>query len=126
MGRPAGARAPRAWSAAYAQRAWPLRQPATGHRLPGLKSFAEAREPGILDWSVVDDVVRVDDEPAYSATKRLHREEALIVGPSTGAIVHAAADYEGDGIAVGVSPDSGVKYTSYFKDFLGTEGLPQT
>lgn len=101
-------------------------EPQPGHRLPGLKSFAEAKEPGILDRSVIDDVIRVDDGPAYAATKRLFREQGLIVGPSTGAIVHAATEYGADrsGLAVGVSPDSGQKYTSYFADMLGDEGLP--
>jgi len=102
-------------------------EPQKGHRLPGLKSFGEAKEPGNLDWSVIDDVVRVDDEPAYEVTKRLWREDGLMVGPSTGAIVHAATVYglESDEIAVGVSPDSGLKYTSYFAEMLGDEGLPQ-
>ncbi len=59
-------------------------------------------------------------------TKRLFREEGLIVGPSTGAIVHAMADFAGkaDGLAVGISPDSGLKYLSYFTNLLGDEGLP--
>jgi cysteine synthase A/cysteine synthase B len=102
-------------------------EPQPGHRLPGLKSFGEAKQPGILDWSVVDDVVRVDDEAAYSVTKRLWREESLMVGPSTGAIVHAVNGYSLDPneIIVGVSPDSGLKYTSYFADLLGDDGLPQ-
>ena len=102
-------------------------EPQQGHRLPGLKSFGEAKQPGILDWSVIDDVVRVDDGPAYEMTKRLWREEALMVGPSTGAIVHAATNYglDPDEIAVGVSPDSGLKYTSYFAGLLGEDGLPQ-
>lgn len=101
-------------------------EPQRGHRLPGLKSFAEAKEPGILDRSVVDHVVQVDDEPAYAFTKRLFREEGLIVGPSTGAIAHAAAVFGAgrSGLAVGVSPDGGQKYTSYFTDILGNEGLP--
>jgi cysteine synthase A/cysteine synthase B len=101
-------------------------EPEKGHRLPGLKSFAEAKEPSILDWSVVDDVVRVPDEAAYAMTKRLFREEGLMVGPSTGAIVHAVAEYgAGDGgLAVAVSPDGGQKYTSYFADLLGDEGTP--
>lgn len=99
-------------------------EPQRGHRLPGLKSFAEASEPEILDRSVIDDVVRVDDEPAYAETLRIWREEGLMVGPSTGAIVHAAGTLGGEGIAVGVSPDSGTKYTSYFAEMLGDEGLP--
>jgi cysteine synthase len=101
-------------------------EPQKGHRLPGLKSFQEAKEPGILDWDVIDEVIRVDDSPAYDTTKRLYREEGLIVGPSTGAVVYAAAQLsaDADGIAVGISPDSGVKYTSYFADLLGDEGLP--
>ncbi len=102
-------------------------EPQKGHRLPGLKSFAEAKQPSILDWDVIDHVVRVDDGPAYERTKRLWREEALMVGPSTGAIVHAAAEFgiPRHEIAVGVSPDSGLKYTSYFAELLGDEGLPQ-
>jgi cysteine synthase A/cysteine synthase B len=101
-------------------------EPQKGHRLPGLKSFEEAKEPGILDWSMIDEVVRVEDEPAYDVTRRLWREDGLMVGPSTGAIVHAAneAGLGPDEIAVGVSPDSGLKYTSYFAELLGDDGLP--
>jgi cysteine synthase len=99
-------------------------EPQRGHRLPGLKSFGEASEPSILDRSVIDDVILVPDEPAYAETQRLWREQGLMVGPSTGAIVHAAGQLEGEGIAVGVSPDSGTKYTSYFAEMLGDEGLP--
>jgi cysteine synthase len=103
-------------------------EPQKGHRLPGLKSFEEAKVPSILERELIDHVIRVDDEPAYEVTKRLFREEGLIVGPSTGAIVHAAAEFgaERDGVAVGVSPDSGLKYMSYFADILGDEGTPQT
>ena len=104
-------------------------EPQRGHRLPGLKSFAEAKEPDILDRSVIDDVLIVDDEVAYGMTKRLYREEGLIVGPSTGAIVSAAigleaADLPSPGLTVGISPDSGFKYASFFIDYLGAEGLP--
>jgi cysteine synthase A/cysteine synthase B len=102
-------------------------EPQKGHRLPGLKNFEEATQPSILDWDVIDRVVRVDDEPAYETTKRLFREEGLMVGPSTGAVVYAATRLrdEIDGIAVGVSPDSGLKYLSYFGELLGDEGTPQ-
>jgi cysteine synthase A/cysteine synthase B len=102
-------------------------EPQKAHRLPGLKSFQEAKEPGILDWDVVDEVIRIDDGPAYDMTKRLFREEALIVGPSTGAIVEAASRLSdlGSGLAVGVSPDGGLKYMSYFAELLGDEGRPE-
>lgn len=103
-------------------------EPQKGHRLPGLKNFEEAKEPAILDWSVIDEVVRVDDEPAYAMTRRLFREEGLIVGPSTGAVVHAASEWSGGGggLAVGISPDSGLKYLSYFADQLDSENKPKS
>lgn len=101
-------------------------EPQPGHRIPGMKNFSEASEPGIADWSVVDEIVRVDDEPAYEATKRLWREEALMVGPSTGAVIAALdrLDLSPGEISVGISADSGVKYTSFFEELLGDEGRP--
>ena len=102
-------------------------EPQKGHKLPGLKNLEESKPPGILDRSLIDEVIRVNDEPAYAMTKRLFREEGLIVGPSTGAMVHAALEFAKSysGLAVAISPDSGLKYTSYFQDILGNEGLPQ-
>ena len=91
-----------------------------------MKSFAEANEPGNLDRTVIDDVIVVPDDPAYAMTLRLHREDGLLVGPSTGAIAHAMDVYEDftEGVVVGVSPDGGAKYTTYFAEMLGTEGFP--
>jgi len=102
-------------------------EPQRGHHLPGLKNMEESKEPSIFDRSIVDRIIRVNDEPAYEMTKRLFREEGLMVGPSTGAIVHAASEMAGEneGLAVAISPDSGYKYTSYFAKVLGDEGTPQ-
>jgi len=60
-------------------------------------------------------------------TKRLFREEGLIVGPSTGAMVHAAIEFgkSHPGLAVAISPDGGFKYASFFQDIIGNEGLPE-
>lgn len=99
-------------------------EPLPGHRLPGLKSFQEANRPAILDPDVIDEVVRIDDDDAYAMTKRLFREEGLIVGPSTGAIVAAADRLVNSGLTVAISPDSGFKYASYFRTTLGEEGTP--
>jgi len=103
-------------------------EPERDHRLPGLKNLTESKPPSILDPSLIDEVVTVDDESAYAMTKRLFREEGLIVGPSTGAIVHAATETTGStqpgGMAVAISPDGGFKYGSFFADVLGDEGTP--
>ncbi|UCC31308.1 MAG: cysteine synthase family protein [Phycisphaerales bacterium] len=101
-------------------------EPQKGHRLPGLKNLEESKPPSILDLEIIDHVIRVDDGPAYAMTKRLFREEGLVIGPSTGAIVHAALEFGRDkeGVAVAISPDSGFKYASYFADVLGDEGNP--
>ena len=93
-------------------------EPNPGHRLPGLKSFAEASPPSILDESVVDQVVQIDDETAYSMTVSLFRKEGLMVGPSTGAIVAAALTRDDPGLTVAISPDSGFKYASFFAQYL--------
>jgi len=102
-------------------------EPHKGHRLPGLKNLEESQAPAILDRSLIDEVVRVADAPAYAMTKRLFRQEGLIVGPSTGAIVHAASvsSKARPGVAVAISPDSGFKYASFFGDVLGDEGKPR-
>ena len=102
-------------------------EPQKGHKLPGLKNLTESKPPDILDRDVIDQIVRVNDEPAYAMTKRLFREEGLIVGPSTGAIVYAAAEFgkTNEGLAVAISPDSGFKYASFFQDILGDEGKPK-
>ncbi len=98
-------------------------EPQRGHHLPGLKNLQEAKAPAILDRSVLDDVVRVDDGPAYAMARRLFREEALIVGPSTGAIVEAMARLEPAvaGLTVGISPDGGHKYASFYAERLDGE-----
>lgn len=101
-------------------------EPEPGHRLPGLKSFQEAKVPTLLDSDVIDQSVVVGDADAYRVTKEIWRSEALMVGPSTGAVVHAATRIEaqpGD-VVVAISADSGMKYTSYFEDILGDEGRP--
>lgn len=101
-------------------------EPEPGHRLPGLKSFREAKIPGIFDREVIDQSIVVSDDDAFRTTKDIWRSEALMVGPSTGAVVHAATQIAADSedVVVGISADSGIKYTSYFEDILGEEGKP--
>ena len=102
-------------------------EPEKGHRISGLKNFQESRTPAILDPALVDATVRVPDDPAYETTVRLAREESLLVGPSTGAIVWAALREElpPGAVAVCISPDSALKYTSVLAGLVAGDGIPQ-
>jgi cysteine synthase len=102
-------------------------EPEKGHRISGLKNFQESRKPGILDESLVDKTVRVPDAPAYETMVRLAREESLLAGPSTGAVVWAALQEElpGGATAVCVSPDNAFKYTSFFAERVAGDGVPK-
>ena len=101
-------------------------EPEKGHHLSGLKNFQESKKPLILDESLIDKTVRVPDAPAYDTAIRLAREESLLVGPSTGAIVWAALqeNLPADAVAVCVSPDSALKYASQYTPHLAEAGVP--
>lgn len=97
-------------------------QPVRGHHISGLKNMEETAVPANLDMSVIDEIVWVDDEIADETTRRLYREESLMVGPSAGAILAGALQYLGDearsGIGVAIAPDSGQKAASYLAQIL--------
>jgi len=93
------------------------------HKLPGMKRISDLSEefvPKILDKSLVDEVVTVSDKQAYETAISLARLEGIPVGPTTGAILHAALRYSErrSGLAVVISPDDAFKYASFFKEFL--------
>ena len=63
-----------------------------GHE-PGLhqiQGIGDGFIPGVLDVSLVDDVVEVTDEDAIETTRELGRDNGLLVGISSGANVWAA------------------------------------
>ncbi|KRT73861.1 MAG: pyridoxal-5'-phosphate-dependent protein subunit beta [Deltaproteobacteria bacterium CSP1-8] len=102
-------------------------EPERGHRLSGLKNFEESRTPGILDRSLVDKTVRVSDTHAYRTTIRLAREESLLAGPSTGAIVWAALqeNLPPGTVSVCISPDNAFKYVSFLAEYVAGDGVPE-
>lgn len=83
------------------------------HRIQGIGA---GFIPVILDLDVVDEVERVKDEDAIAMTKRLAREEGLLLGISSGAAIFTAikkAKELGSGKRIVViAPDSGERYLS--------------
>ena len=83
------------------------------HAVEGLKHMETAIVPGIYDPLLADEDLRVSTERAHDLTRRLAREEGLLVGVSSGAALAACLDVASrirEGVIVTVFPDSGTRY----------------
>ena len=95
-------------------------QPASGfHGLEGLKHMPTSIVPGIYDAALASENVWLETEDAYRMTKRLAREEGVLIGISAGANVSAAVrvaqrlHQQGKpGVIVTILCDSADKYLS--------------
>ena len=93
------------------------------HTLSGLKrvtGLPDEHFPSILDKDLLDDVVSVTDEEAYQAGIELARQDGIMAGPTTGAVLHAAlrAGVADKGRAVLISADSAAKYVTSYARYL--------
>ena len=72
--------------------------------------------PGVLNRAIIDRIVQVRDEDALAWSRRLAREEGLLVGVSAGAAAFAAcmvaAEMSPSQLVVTVLPDTGERYLS--------------
>lgn len=72
--------------------------------------------PPILNQQVYDEIFKIEDEQAYEITRRLAREEGLLVGPSSGAACFAAIEVakrlSPEDIVVCITCDTGERYLS--------------
>jgi cysteine synthase B len=93
------------------------------HKLSGIKKISdlpEEHQPKILDYSLIDDIIAVEDRDAFKAGIRLARTEGIMVGPTTGALLHASqlVGAASSGTAVVISPDDATKYVSAYAEYL--------
>lgn len=79
--------------------------------------------PTVLDVDLIDEVVKVENDDAFDAARRMAREEGLVVGISSGAAMWAALQVarrpeNADKLVVVVVPDFGERYlsTALFND----------
>ncbi len=96
-------------------------EPYLGHKIQGLKNMKEAYRPEIYSRKMLDDKPNIDDEAAFEMTRRLAKEEGLLVGMSSGAAMAVACDEAmkmETGTVVVIFPDSGERYltTSLFAE----------
>lgn len=79
--------------------------------------------PDTLNTKVYDEIIKVENEEAFEASRELSRKEGLLVGISSGAAIYAATQLaqkpENDGKTIVVLlPDTGERYlsTALFQD----------
>ena len=100
------------------------------HNLPGMKRISGLSEeyvPKILDKSVIDKFETIEEDDAYNMGIKLARENGILVGPTTGAILHIAVRYarENKGMCVVISPDDAFKYMSFYEPYVKNSAIPK-
>ena len=73
--------------------------------------------PEVLDTSIYDEIIRVENADAFAEGRRIARREGVLVGISSGAALHAAIEVakrpESEGkTIVALLPDTGDRYLS--------------
>lgn len=83
----------------------------------GIQGIGANFIPANLDRSVIDEVLTVATKDAYAASREVAKSDGLLVGISSGAAIHAAAqlaakDEYKDKLIVALLPDTGERYLS--------------
>ena len=73
--------------------------------------------PGVMDLSIVDEIIRIQNDDAFDTARKIAKTDGVLVGISAGAALYAAtelakrSEYEGKTIVV-LFPDTGERYLS--------------
>lgn len=83
----------------------------------GLQGIGAGFVPEILNTEIYDEIITVETEDAYEASRKLAKQQGVLVGITSGAALHAALllaareEYAGKTI-VALLPDTGERYLS--------------
>lgn len=104
----------------------PLDSPVLSGGEPGthkIQGIGAGFIPDILNTQIIDEIIQVSNENAFTTAKRLIKEEGIFCGISSGAATHAALQVANraenkDKLIVVVLPDTGERYltTALFED----------
>lgn len=83
----------------------------------GLQGIGAGFIPKVLDTSILDEIMPVEDRDAFAAAKEFAANQGILVGISSGAALHAALllamkEENRDKTIVAILPDSGERYLS--------------
>lgn len=90
-------------------------QPSAGHDVPGLRNVSELDVSALFDTSLIDEILEIEHELAYTRAVELARSEGLLAGPSSGLIyegMRRVAERDGVGCGVAIFCDNVFKYMS--------------
>ena len=90
-------------------------QPTEGHDVPGLRNLSQLQVSKLFDASLIDEILEIDFELAYSRALELGQSEGLLAGPSSGLIYEGARriiERDRTGFGVMIFADNVFKYTS--------------
>lgn len=97
-----------------------------------VEGVGEDMWPGTYHPDVIDEVLAADDAEAFELTRRLAREEGLLVGGSSGMAVavglRVARELSADDVVVIILPDSGRGYLGkvFSDDWMNQHGFATT
>jgi cysteine synthase B len=102
-------------------------QPSEGHDIPGLRNTSELGVSALFDPSLIDEILEIPFEKAYTRVLDLCRQEGLLAGPSAGLILEGALQVHargGEGLGVMIFPDGLFKYIDHLTRHI--KGLAET
>lgn len=82
-----------------------------------ISDVADEERPGTIDMSIIDEILEVSANEAFTASREVARSDGVLLGSSSGAAIHAARliagrKYNAGKTIVVIAPDTGLRYLS--------------